>query len=301
MVIIMSEKFILSCESTVDLPYDYVTGRNISVLFYTYQIDGTEYVDNMGRDKKELERFYEFIKEGKVPTTSQINEYTYFDYFENLLAKGDVLHIAFGSGMTPSVNNARKAAETLKEKYPDRKLIIVDSLCSCCGYGLIVDSVADYRDTGANLEETAKYAEENCTRICHQFFSTDIKYFKRSGRVSGPAATVASILGICPVMHLDLKGKIVAYDKARGKKNAVNATVNEILEQADNGRDYDGKCFIGQSNCMEDALMTATALEKAMPNLKGKIKIFDIGTIIASHCGPGTVAVFFFGTKTHVD
>ena len=228
----MSEKFILSCESTVDLPYDYVTGRNISVLFYTYQIDGTEYVDNMGRDKKELERFYEFIKKGKVPTTSQINEYTYFDYFDNLLAKGDVLHIAFGSGMTPSVNNARKAAETLKEKYPDRKLIIVDSLCSCCGYGLIVDSVADYRDTGANLEETAKYAEENCTRICHQFFSTDIKYFKRSGRVSGPAATVASILGICPIMHLDLKGKIVAYDKARGKKNAVNATVNEILEQA---------------------------------------------------------------------
>lgn len=297
----MTENFILSCESTVDLPFDYVTGRNISVLFYTYQIDGVEYVDNMGRKPEDLKRFYDLIAEGKVPTTSQINEYTYYDYFDELLKKGDVLHIAFGSGMTPSVNNALKAAENLKEKYPDRKLVIIDSLCSCCGYGLIVDSAADVRDEGKDIEETAQYVRDNCTRVCHQFFSTDIKYFKRSGRVSGPAATVASILGICPIMHLDLKGKIVAYDKARGKKNAVSRTVKEIVEQADNGAKYSGKCFVGQSNCMEEALMTVKELENAIPTLKGNIKIFDIGTIIASHCGPGTVAVFFFGTKSHVD
>lgn len=294
----MSEKFILSCESTVDLPYSYVSSRDIPVAFYSYTVDGVEYADDMGRDKEALPRFYGFLADGKIPKTSQLILYRYLDFFEELLAKGqDILHIAFGSGMTPSVNNAKKAAEMLKEKFPNQKIVVIDSLCSSSGYGLIVDYAADMRDEGKALEEVAKWVESNSHNVHHQFFSTDIKYFKRSGRVSGAAAMVASVLGICPIMRLDDKGKIIAYDKVRGKKNAVNRTIDEMLSHANGGADYSGKCFVSHSNCEAEALETVGKIEESFPNLKGKIKVCDIGTIIASHCGPGTVAVFFLGDE----
>ena len=148
----MSDKFILSCCSTVDLPYSYLESRHIPVLFYTYVVDGVTYDDDMGRDPQALPRFYQFIKEGKLPQTSQINEAEYEEFFESLLQQGDVLHIAFTSGQSGSVYNAFLAAEMLKEKYPDRKLVVLDSLCSSSGYGLLVDTVADMRDAGATQQ-----------------------------------------------------------------------------------------------------------------------------------------------------
>ena len=295
----MSEHgFILSCESTVDLPYSYVSERDISVLFYSYVVDGIEYVDDMGRDPEALPRFYAFLEEGKLPQTSQINQFRYTEYFEELLKRGDVLHIAFGSGMTPSVKNAVKAAAELHEKYPERNIIVVDSMCSSTGYGLLVDTAADMRDAGASMSEINSFIIENRKRLHHQFFSVDLTHYKRSGRMSGPVATIASILGICPIMRLNSAGRIIAYSKVRGKKNAVRKTVDEMLEHADGGSEYAGKCFICNSNCIDDALSTKAALLDAFPNLhEDDIRVFDVGTIIASHCGPGTVAVFFFGDE----
>ena len=297
----MSEKFILSCESTVDMPYSYVSGRNIPILFYSYSVDGEEYEDDMGKTPDGLKRFYGFIEAGKLPSTSQINVYKYTDFFEELLEENDeILHIAFGSGMTPSVANAQEAAAALCLKYPDKKITVIDSTCSSSGYGLIVDYAADMRDEGKTSEEIVEWLNANRRFVHHQFFSTDLKFFKRSGRVSGAAATVATILGICPIMHLDYDGRIIAYDKVRGKTAAINRMVKEVLTHAKGGRDYNGKMFISQSNCLEDAKRTAEAIEKEIPAVKGKIKIFNIGTIIASHSGPGTVAVYFMGDeRTH--
>ena len=136
----MERKFILSCCSTVDLPYSYMQSRDIPVLFYTYVVDGQEYVDDMGRDPEALPRFYRFLEAGKLPQTSQINVGTYLDFFEAQLEKGDLLHIAFTSGQSGSVHNAVAAAKLLQEKYPDKKLVVIDSLCSSSGYGLLVDS-----------------------------------------------------------------------------------------------------------------------------------------------------------------
>jgi len=293
----VTEQFILSCGSTVDLPFAYLQQRQISVIFYSYSIDDKAYIDDMGRDSQALPRFYEMLAEGKMPSTSQVNEYQYYDYFEALLEKGDVLHIAFGSGMTPSVNNAMHAAETLREKYPHRRLIVIDSLCSSCGYGMLVDGAADLRDAGKSMEEIEAWVLANRQRIHHQFFSTDLKYFRRGGRVSGTAATVGAILNICPIMHLNDTGHIIAYDKVRGKINAIKRTVQTMVEHADNGTDYADKCWICHSNCIDTALQTKEMIETQFSNLVGKVQIYDIGTIIASHCGPNTVAVFFFGDK----
>lgn len=297
----MADSFILSCESTADLPYSYVSGRNIPVLFYSYLANGQEYIDDMGRDPEALPHFYEMLKAGTLPSTSQLNTFQYTEFFEELLKKGDLLHIAFGSGMTGSVKNALEAAEALREKYPERRLIVVDSLCSSSGYGLLVDMAADMRDRGDSMEAIAAWVEQNRNKVHHQFFSTDLKYFKRSGRVSGAAATVGAILNICPIMRLDDKGRIIAYDKVRGKKNAIRETLRTMEAHVQDGVNYAGKCFVCHSNCPVEAEETKAAVQARFPHISGEIRVCDIGTIIASHCGPGTVAVFFMGDERQPD
>lgn len=296
----MEPKFILSCESTVDLPFDYVNGRGISVLFYSYTIGEEIYPDDMGRDPNSLKQFYNFLGEGVIPSTSQINEYQYEEYFEEILKKGDLLHIAFGSGMTGSVGNAMKAAEEMKSKYPERKIFVVDSLCSSAGYGLLVDEAADMRDNGFSMEDIYMWLIENRKKVHHQFFSTDLKYYRRGGRISGSAATLGTILDICPIMRLDDAGHIIAYDKVRGKRKAIRKTLDTMEKHVNNGRNYSGKCWICHSNCIEDAEEIKRALEERFRYINGEIKICNIGTIIASHCGPGTVAVFFFGDERRI-
>ena len=293
----MQVKFVLSCESTVDLPFSYVSERNIPVIFYSYTIDGKEYVDDMLRNPEALPQFYQFLEEDKLPSTSQINEFNYLNFFEQQLQHGDLLHIAFGSGMTQSVRNAELAADELREKYPERKIIVIDSLCSSSGYGMLVDYAADMRDKGCTMEEIERWVIDNRQNIHHQFFSTELKHYRRSGRMSGATAMVATVLGICPIMRLDDKGRIIAYGKVRGKNNAIKATVDAMEAHAQGGRNYTGKCFICHSQCIQDAEKTKTAILERFPHIQGDVRIVDIGTIIASHCGPGTVAIFFLGDE----
>ncbi len=292
----MKQAFTLSCESTVDMPYSYVSGRGIPVIFYSYSVDGVSYVDDMLRDPEALPRFYAMLDAGKLPTTTQLNAYQYREFFEPLLQKGDVLHITLGTGMTKAYQNALLAVEELREQYPERKIMVLDSMCSSSGYGLLVDTAADMRDSGASTEEIRDWVEQNRQCIHHQFFSTELKHYRRSGRMSGATAMIATVLNICPIMRLDDAGRIIAYSKIRGKKNAVNLTVDTMLAHARGGSEYDGKCFICHSRCLPDAQLLADTIRASFPKL-ADIRIFDIGTSIASHCGPGTAAVFFLGDE----
>lgn len=292
----MNHNYQFSCESTVDMPFSYVNGRGAFVLFYSYAIDGVEYPDDMQKSEESLPNFYKFIKDGKLPSTSQINKFKYLEYFDELLQKGDVLHIAFGTGMTPSYYNALEAKEELIKKYPERKLIIIDSTCSSSGYGLLVDDALDLWDHGYTMEEIEQWANEVKLNMHHQFFSTDMKMFKRSGRVSGATAMVATILGICPLMRLNKAGKIISYSRARGKEKAMNETLKTMANHAADGINYSGKCFISHSNMLNDALEMKKRILERFPNVKD-VKVFDIGTIIASHCGPGTIALFYYGDE----
>ncbi len=292
----MEKTFQISCESTVDMPYSYINKRGANVIFYTYVIDDNEYIDDMLRDENALPNFYSLIKNGALPKTSQINKYKYMEYFEELLQKGDILHFTFGTGMTPSYKNAVEAWEELKMKYPERKMIIIDTTCSSSGYGLLVDDALDLWENGSTMEEISNWALSVRYNIHHQFFSTDMKMFKRSGRVSGATAMIATILGICPLMRLNYDGKIISYSRATGKNKAIQATVKAMIAHADGNELYNKKCFISHSNCLNEALELKKQIEASFPNIK-EIKIFDIGTIIASHCGEGTVAAFFYGDE----
>lgn len=288
----MSASFQLSCESTVDFPYDYMAKRNIPVLFYTYTMNGEEYEDNMLRDPDALPNFFARLKAGEKPSTSQINFSRYLTFFEDLLQKGDLLHIAFGTGMTPSYYNACRAVEVLREKYPERELVVIDSLCSCIGYGMLTDLAADLRDEGYTLSETAKRITDMRLNVHHQFFSTDLTQFRRSGRVSGPAAAVGTFLNICPLMHLNREGKIIAYGKVRGIRQVIEATADTVAAHTTPATTI---FRIGHSQCPKLAEQTADALRQRLGDIPIEIK--EIGTIISAHCGPGTVAVFFLGSE----
>lgn len=288
--------FKITCESTIDLPYSYTVERNVPVIFYSYAVDGEEFPDDMGREADSLEKFYKNIENGKIPTTSQINVNRYMDFFEEQLKDGkDILHIAFDSKLTASIGNALLAIELLKEKYSQR-IVLVDSLCASSGYGLLVDKALDLRDEGKNFDEIIDWIENNKTRVQHHFYSSTLKYFQRTGRVSGPIATIGTILHICPMMRVDLEGKLIAYDKVRGTKKAIQGIVKKMIETTNDGENYSGKCFISNSNCIEEAEEIKSVIKETFKNIKS-VEIFNIGTIIASHTGPGTVAVFFWGDE----
>lgn len=277
---------ILSCESPMDLPFDYAESRNISVLFYSYNINGTNYEDIMGRSDAQLKNFYDAITAGALPTTSQINESTYFDYFEKLSESDEVLHICLSSGITNSYNNAVLAKKSLLEKYPDRKVTVIDSLCASSGFGMLVDYAADMRDNGKSADEIALWLSENKNRIAHYFSSTNMKFLRRSGRVSGSAATIATVLNICPLMKVNEEGKLIAYGKVRGIDKVVSSFADAFEFE---GMFYE-KCYINHSDSIELAEKMQQAL-KSRFNIEAKI--FNIGTTIASHCGKGTLALYF--------
>ena len=290
-------KFILTCCSTADMPKDYFPARQIPVVCFHYTMDGVTYLDDFG-ESIPYDEFYDRIAKGSAPITSQVNVDEYCDFFEPVLKKGmDVLHLSLSSGISGTYNSACVARDELQEKYPDRKIIVLDSLAASSGYGMLVDMAADLRDRGESIEDAARWVEENKLRIHHWFFSTDLTSFKRGGRISATAAMLGTVLNICPLMNVDNTGHLIPRQKIRTKKKAIQEAVRMMELYADNGSSYDGKCFISYSACLEDAREVASLIEEKFPALRQKIRLNSIGAVIGSHTGPGTVALFFFGKK----
>lgn len=291
-----SEKimFTLSTESTVDLTKEHLDKRGIPAICYTYTFDGEDFDDDM-RQTNGLAIFYNKLISGQHPTTSQINVEKYKEYFRPLLQKGDLLHIAFSSALSNSVFNAQKAGAELQSEFPDRKIYVVDSTCACVGQGLLVDTLADKRDAGADIDELYQWTEQNKTKLQHLFYSTTLTYFKRSGRVSTITALIGNILRICPVMHTNQSGKIVPVAKSISETKAVSRLLEQIAKTIDNGAEYSGKLWLGHSDYISSANKVISQLKNSYP--KADIRLFDIGPVIASHCGPGTVFVSYWGQE----
>ena len=287
--------YTVTCESTADLPYAYLKSRKCNVIFYTYFIDDEEFEDNMGRDSCALAKFYELIKT-KRPLTSQISPEKYEEFFHQQLQNGNVLHLSFSNGLSQSVRNAQLAAATVNKQYSDRKVVVVDSLCGGGGFGLFVDGVLDKRDKGASFEELCKWAEENRQKTHLLFFSTDLTFFRRSGRVSAPIMMIGNLLHICPLMRVGKEGKIAVYAQVVTAKKALKRALQDMETLAQNGKDYCGKVIIQHSNCWHLAEQTRSAMKELFPKLQN-VEIHDIGMVMASHCGPGTVAIYFWGNN----
>ncbi len=289
--------YVLSCCSTADLSKKHLENRDIRYIFFHYELDGKEYLDDLGASMS-LSDFYEEMKKGAKTRTSQINETEFEAYFEPFLMEGkDILHICLSSGITGVINSAYIAKRALETKYPERKILLVDSLSASSGYGLLVDKLADMRDEGRDIEELYDWAENNKLRLQHWFFTTDLTYLVRGGRVSKAAGIVGGLLNINPLLKVNHKGQLVPFQKVRTKRKVIEAMVEQMVIHAEDGAKYNGKCYISHSACYADACMVADEVERRFPQLSGNVLIHNIGTTIGSHTGPGTVALFFWGDE----
>lgn len=291
-------KYLLSCCSTSDLNVKHYKDRGIRYICFHYFLDGIEHKDDFG-ETLPISEFYKKMEQGAMTKTSQLNAQDYYNYFENLINEGykEILHLTLSSGISGTINSAKIAVNMINEKYKDVKIYIVDSLAASSGYGLLMDKLADLRDEGKSIEEVRDWAENNRLSINHWFFSTDLKYFVRGGRISKTSGFFGNMLHVCPLLNVNDEGKLIPREKIIGKKKVINAIVQKMIENAKDGKDYNDYCYISHSAEFEDAKAVKDKVEEAFPNLKGKVEIFDIGTTIGSHTGPGTVALFFVGKE----
>jgi len=289
--------YILSCCSTADLPYDHLQKRHIPFVSFHFTMDGNEYPDDLGQSMS-YEEFYRRIAAGAMPTTSQVSVGQYLAFFESYLKEDkDILHISLSSGLSGSYSSALLARDELLPRYPDRKILVVDSLGASSGYGLLTVMAADLRDQGASLEQVHTWVEENKLNVHYWFFSTDLSHYRRGGRLSATSAFVGTLLHICPLMNMNDEGKLIPREKIRSKRHVIEALVHRMEEHAAGGIAYSGKCFISHSACYDDARRVADLIEGKFLNLQGPTLITSVGMVIGAHTGPGTVALFFMGDR----
>lgn len=290
-------KYIISCSSTADLSEEHFKSRDISYICFHFELDGKEYPDDLGKSIP-FDKFYEAMQKGADTKTSQINADEFERYFEAFLKQGyDIIHVTLSSGISGVFNSANIAKDILSERYPEQKIYIVDSLGASSGYGLIMDKLADLRDEGKSVDEVYDWVLNHRLNLHHWFFSTDLTFYIKGGRISKTAGVVGGLLNICPLLNMDNQGRLIPRYKIRTKKKVIRAIVDKMEEFAEGGTEYSGKCYISQSACYEDAKEVAALVEKRFPNLDGKVEINPIGTTIGSHTGPGTVALFFWGSE----
>ena len=289
--------FVLCCDSTADLSKEHFERLDIHYVCFHFFLDGKEYFDDLGQSVP-FDQFYQAMADGAETSTSQVNVDEYINFWKPMLEEGkDILHLCLSSGISGTINSAVNAARILEEDYPDRKIYVVDSLGASSGYGLIMETLADKRDEGMDLEELHTWVEEHKLNMHHWFFSTDLTFFVKGGRISKASGWFGGMLNICPLMNMDNEGHLVPRFKIPGKKKVVREIVKKMGEFADGGYEYAGKCFISNAGCYDDARAVADLIEEQFPNLNGKVVINSVGTTIGSHTGPGTVALFFWGFK----
>jgi DegV family protein with EDD domain len=289
--------YVLSCCSTADLSPEHFKSRDIKYACFHFFLDGKPYEDDLGQTIS-FEDFYKAMENGAETRTSQINTDEFIRYFTPFLEAGnDVLHVSLSSGISGVSNSASIAAKELNEKYPDRKVLVVDSLGASSGYGLIMDKLADLRDEGKTIDEVYDWIIKNRLHLHHWFLSTDLTFYVKGGRISKAAGWFGTVLNICPLLNMDNLGRLIPRYKIRGKKKVLAEIVNKMEEHAEGGLNYSGKCYISNSACYDDARAVADAVEARFPHLNGKVEINSVGTTIGSHTGPGTVALFFWGDE----
>lgn len=282
--------YVITVNSTVDLPAEWLEERGVPVIPLRYSIDGESYTDMKGLSAKE---FFAKLREGKMPTTSQVNPEEAAALLRPYLEEGkDILHLGFSSALSGTLNSMRIAADMLQEEYPEAKIIVIDTLCACLGEGLLLYYALKRKKEGKSIEETARWAEENKLHICHNVTVDDLNHLHRGGRISKTTAVLGTLVQIKPIIHMDNEGRLQVIGKERGRKKSLQKIVDMACSQ------YEGWendiVMITHGDCLEDAQYVAGLVREKMGI--DNILINNIGTVIGSHTGPGVVAVFCVGS-----
>lgn len=287
----MERLFTLTTDSTADMPIAYYADNDIDFTRLKFTIDGNTYSD--GDPNMSGKIFYDLVRSGKASVTTQVNIEEFKEFFEKALEKGkDVLHLCFSSGLSGTCNSALIAADELSEKYPDRKVVVVDSLCASMGQGLLLDYAVTLRDEGKSIDKVAKWLENNKLKLVHYFTVDDLGHLQRGGRISKLTAVFGGLLNVKPILHVDNNGKLVSVGKVRGRKQSLDELV-KIMEKLQDGKQK--KAFISHGDAEKDALYVA---EQMKSRLGVETVVTNcIGPVIGGHSGPGTIAVFYIGTE----
>ena len=289
----MSE-YILFTDSCCDLPQSLADEMQLAIQPLTVYLDGKAYRNFLDEREISYKDFYEMLPNCKEAKTSAVNQHDFMVAMEPMLQAGkDILYLGFSSGLSGTYSASVMAAEELSAKYPERKIVTVDTLCASLGQGMLVYLAWLQKKAGKTIEEVRDYVESIKLNQCHWFTVNDLFHLKRGGRVSGATALIGSMLGIKPVMHVDNEGHLVATGKVRGRKASIKALVDEMKKLAIKPEEQ--VIFISHGNCPEEAEAMAETIRN---ELKVKdIIINSIGPVIGSHSGPGTMALFFLGTE----
>ena len=284
-------EFVIVSDSTVDLPKEYLQAKQVPIISLSYIMDGVTYEEMDGLSHKE---FFEKLRAGSLPTTSQINPEQAREALEPFAKEGkDILYIGFSSGLSGSYNSVRMAAEDLKEEYPDINIITIDSLCACMGEGLLLYKALELKERGMSMKEIVEWVEANKLHICHNVTVDDLNHLHRGGRISRTTAVVGSMIKIKPIIHMSDEGKLVVIGKERGRKKSLISIVDRMEKQM---QGYDNDIvMITHGDGIEDAEFVKKQVEERFGI--HNVMINGIGSVIGSHTGAGVVAVFFMGDK----
>ncbi len=288
------QDYIIITDSTVDLPRDLTTELSVEVVPLKFNVDGKEKYDYPYSENMDIKEFYDNLRNGKTSSTSQVNPNEFVEVFSKHLEDGkDILYIAFSSGLSGTFASAKIASEELRNKYPERNIKIIDSLCASMGEGLVVYIAAKMKKEGKAIFEIENWINNNKLSVCHWFTVDDLNHLKRGGRISSMGAFLGSMLHIKPVLHVDNLGLLKLVTKVRGRQRSLEFLADKIEEL---GVDIKNQTiFISHGDCLEDAEKLKDIIEKRF-EVK-EVKINTIGTVIGSHAGPGTVALFFIGKE----
>ena len=283
----------ITTDACSDLDYNYTVENNITALPLAYTLNEKSYVGSLEATQN-CKEFYELVRAGGMPKTSMINSETHKDYFEKILKEGDdILHICFSSSLSGTYQGAVLAGKELEEMYPERKVMVVDSLCASMGQALLVYKVNNFKNTGASISEAFDFAETLKHKIVLMFTVDDLNHLQRGGRVSKLAAVFGTMLKIKPVLHMDKEGKLTPVGKVKGRKKALSALVDSMVEKMKGFEDENDIFFVSHGDCLEDAQYVADKIVEATGIKDYKINF--IGPVVGTHSGPGTVALFFVG------
>ncbi len=286
--------YILMTDSDSDLPFGYVDQLGLSMVYMPYIVDGKEYLDDLGRGGNQ-KAYFDNMRQGAAPSTSQLPMGAYLDIFEPVFADGkDILFIAFSSQMSATINNIFAAREELLEKYPQRKMIVVDTLSISAPQSILILKAHELYAQGKTMEEVAQWLEENKLRAQAWFTVDDLKYLRRGGRISAVAATVGTMLDLKPIITETKEGKLISTDKVRGRKSALRLIAERAAENIDDPAI--AMPVIMHADAPEDAERLEKLLREKRPDL-GEIQHWFVGPVIGAHCGPGTVAICYFGKE----
>ncbi len=288
--------YIISTCTTADMTPQMFEKIDVRYIGFHFVVNGKSYTDDLYRSMSAKE-FYGYIREGADTSTSQVSVGEYVDFFRELLKEDkDILHICLSSGISNTVQSANAAAKMLQSEYPERKICIVDSLCASSGIGVFVTLLSQKRAEGMDFDTLCQWAQDNRRSVQHWFCSTDLTYYIKGGRVSKVSGVIGGIFEICPLLCVSPDGKLKPISKIRTKKKVLTALVDKMELHADDGRDYNGLCYISNSDCLDDAEFVRDLVLARFKNVK-EVSIFDIGTTIGCHTGTGTVALFFTGDE----